>query len=209
MGININNLGEITRQDRRNESTIILSVARLVEKKGIDYGIKAVAGLTKKFRELQYFIIGDGIMRNELLQMIEKHQLQTNVKLFGWMTQDEIFSVMRKADIFLAPSVTSRTGSQEGIPVVLMEAMAHRLPVVATRHSGIPEIVINGQNGLLADERDINGIADKLEYLITNPKVSISMGEEGRKLIEKSYDIERLNKKLIQIFSEGCHQSQN
>lgn len=209
MGININNLGEIVRQDYKNGSTIILSVARLVEKKGIDYGIKAVARLTKRFRELQYFIIGDGIMRNELLQLIEKHQLQANVKLFGWMTQDEIFSVMRKTDIFLAPSVTSRTGSQEGIPVVLMEAMAHRLPVVATRHSGIPEIVINGQNGLLADERDIAGIADKIEYLITNPEISIRMGEEGRKLIEKSYDIERLNKKLIQIFSEGCNQSQN
>jgi colanic acid/amylovoran biosynthesis glycosyltransferase len=209
MGINIKNLGEIVRQDRKNGSTIILSVARLVEKKGIDYGIKAVAMLKDEFRELQYIIIGDGIMRNELQGLIEKHQMQKNVKLLGWMVQDEVFKIMRKTNVFLAPSVTSRTGSQEGIPVVLMEAMAHRLPVVATRHSGIPEIVIDGQNGFLADERDITGMADKIQYLIKNPEVSIRMGEEGRKLIESSYDIEKLNKKLIQIFSEGCNQSQN
>lgn len=203
MGINISNLNDSAKKGHKNESTIILSVGRLVEKKGINYGIEAVARLKDRFQGLQYLIIGDGIMKIDLMQLIQKHQLQKNVKLLGWMTQDEIFNIMRGADIFLAPSVTSSTGSQEGIPVVLMEAMAHRLPVVATRHSGIPEIVIDGQNGFLAEECDVVGLADKMECLIMNPELSNRMGAEGRKLIENSFDIDRLNEKLIRIFSEA------
>jgi len=209
MGIDLSSLKKFERRNSKKESVIILSVARLVEKKGINYGIEAVARLKNRLKELLYIIIGDGIMKDDLVQLIEKNHLQNNVKLLGWRTRNEIFNIMNNTDIFLAPSVTSRTGSQEGIPVVLMEAMAHRLPVVASRHSGIPEIVIDGQNGFLVDERDVAGLADKIECLIANPEACHRMGEEGRRLVEKHYDIAKLNQKLAQIFIKIIDHSLN
>ena len=89
---------------------------------------------------------------------------------------------------------------QEGIPVVLMEAMARGLPVISTFHSGIPELVIDRKTGLLVHERDADALSEKLEYLITHPEMQKKMGQEGRKYVEAHYDINKLNDRLLEIY---------
>ena len=108
--------------------------------------------------------------------------------------------LMKGADILLAPSVTGRDGDQEGIPVVLMEALAQRLPVISTFHSGIPELIRDGDSGLLVPERDVDALAEKIEYLMTHAELWSEMGEAGRGYVERHYDINELNNQLVRLY---------
>jgi colanic acid/amylovoran biosynthesis glycosyltransferase len=114
-----------------------------------------------------------------------------------------------QAHLFLLPSVTGSDGDQEGIPVSLMEAQACGLPVVSTRHSGIPELVHDGKSGLLADERDVPGIANAIIWLIEHSEEWINMGKEGRKIVEANFNIHTLNQELVSLYEQVSknHQS--
>jgi colanic acid/amylovoran biosynthesis glycosyltransferase len=202
MGIDTDKIALSTGRNTPNGGVKLLSVARLVEKKGIVFGIQAISKVIKKFPNIEYVIIGDGPLKNELQNKIDHLQMNRNIKLMGWMNQGETFAFMRQADIFLAPSVTSADGDQEGIPVVLMEAMAHGLPVISTHHSGIPELVVDHKTGLLVDERDSGALARKIEFLIANPDQLVKMGIEGRKAVEADYNIRALNGDLVKAFHQ-------
>jgi colanic acid/amylovoran biosynthesis glycosyltransferase len=109
---------------------------------------------------------------------------------------------MKDSDILLAPSVTAEGGDQEGIPVVLMEALAQGLPVISTYHSGIPELVQDGVSGYLVHERDVNVLSERLEHLIKNQELWAKMGRAGRNYIENYYNIDKLNEQLVEIFQK-------
>jgi colanic acid/amylovoran/stewartan biosynthesis glycosyltransferase WcaL/AmsK/CpsK len=180
----------------------ITTVARLVEKKGVKYGIRAVAGLARAGRRIEYRVVGDGILRAELERLIHALDAAEWVRLLGWREQPEVREILRDTDIFLAPSVTARNGDQEGIPVSLMEAMAAGLPVVSTRHSGIPELVEDGVSGFLAPERDADALAGRLERLIEDPRLRREMGCRGRAFVDQHHDVDRLNDRLVEVYSE-------
>jgi colanic acid/amylovoran biosynthesis glycosyltransferase len=108
--------------------------------------------------------------------------------------------LIAEADIFLAPSVTAQDGDQEGIPVVLMEALAQGVPVLSTQHSGIPELVQEGQAGFLVPERDSAALAEKLVYLLQQPHRWAEMGQKGREWVENYYDIHKLNDQLVALY---------
>ena len=116
--------------------------------------------------------------------------------LQGRGVQAKVRAGLEDADVLVAPSVTAADGDEEGIPNVLKEAMASGLPVVATRHAGIPELVEDGVSGLLVPERDEAALADALERLARAPAGWAAMGRAGREKIEKEYDIDRLNDRL-------------
>jgi colanic acid/amylovoran biosynthesis glycosyltransferase len=183
----------------------ILSVARLIEKKGLEFGVQAISTVVKHYPNVKYLIVGDGPLKKDLLDLIDHLQLSQHVKLMGWMNQDETFKIMQLSDIFLAPSVTDQTGDQEGIPVVIMEAMAHGLPVVSTYHSGIPELVIDTKTGFLVSERDSDELAKKIEFLISNPDILEKFGTEGQRTVETDYNIQMLNDNLVKSFHELTH----
>jgi len=190
-------------QRKSHEGNIrLLTVARLVEKKGVEYGIRAVARVLRENPNIEYSIVGDGPLRNELETLIEKLGVGSQVKLLGWQEQDKIAELMDKADILLAPSVTSKDGDQEGIPVVIMEALAKGLPVLSTWHSGIPELVQDGKSGFLVPERDVDALAERLEYLIEHPEIWPEMGRAGRKFVEEHYNIDKLNDRLVEIYKK-------
>jgi len=200
MGVNINDFKFKPRKRKSNEKIKLLTIARLVKKKGLEFGIQAVAKLIKKYPNLEYKIAGDGPLRNELEALITKFNVQDKIKLLGWMEHGEVRRLMQEAHIFILPSITSQDGDQEGIPVVLMEAQAVGLPIISTWHSGIPELVIDGKSGFLVSERDVDALAEKLEYLIKHPEVWPEMGRFGRKFVEEHYDIKKLNKRLVEIY---------
>jgi len=186
--------------DQHGGPTRITTVARLVEMKGIEYGIEAAARLAAQGLDVEYEIAGDGELRGDLQAQIDRLGVGERVRLLGWRDMTEIERLLSATDIFLAPSVTDRNGSQEGIPTALMEAMAARIPVVSTAYSGIPELIRDGVDGYLNAERDVEAITDRLALLARDPERRRSMAEQGRRRVEELHDIERLNDRLLERY---------
>lgn len=178
----------------------LLSVARLVEKKGLIYAIEAVAQVIKIYPHLKYTIIGGGKLRGELESLVERLGLSQNVHFTGALTQEETKNYYASADILLVPSVTALNGDQEGMPVVIKEAMSSGTPVVSTTHAGIPEIVQDGITGALVPEKDSKALAEKIEYLLAHPDMCSQMAQAGRKRVEEKFDERTLNEQLQMIY---------
>ena len=184
---------------REGQVTRLISIARLQEKKGIEYGIRAVASLIRKGVELEYEIVGEGPLEEELLQIVRESGAESCIRLLGARSQEEVRRRLSESHILLAPSVTASNGNQEGIPVAVMEAMAMGLPVLSTWHSGIPELVDDGVSGFLVPERDIEALEERLRMLVERPALWPGMGKAGRARIETEFDCKRLNRQLIEM----------
>lgn len=141
----------------------IISVARLTEKKGLHVAIEACRLLKKRGVDFHYHILGIGPWETRLRKLIEQNQLDDVVFMPGFKPSHEVKTMLDNADVFLLPSVTGEDGDMEGIPVALMEAMAVGIPVVSTRHSGIPELIDAGLSGWLVPEYDAPALADCLQ----------------------------------------------
>lgn len=199
-GIDCSQFKYSQRKRISGECIKVLTIARLVEKKGVAFAIEAVASLISKGEKISYMIIGDGILREHLQQMIERTGVEQQVRLLGWKTQEEIKLFLADSHVLIAPSLTSETGDQEGIPNVIKEAMASGLPVISTLHSGIPELVTDGVSGLLVPERDTGSLADALAHLIRHPEICDKMGHAGRNYVIENFDIDKLNHQLVQAY---------
>jgi colanic acid/amylovoran/stewartan biosynthesis glycosyltransferase WcaL/AmsK/CpsK len=202
MGIDIEKFRYKDREINNREEIRIVSIARLIEKKGIKYGIKGVSKLCALYPNISYDIVGDGPIKNDLKRMINVLGLQKQIKLIGWQSHKKIVSLLGKANIMLAPSVVSRDGDHEGIPVAIMEAMASGLPVISTYHSGIPELIQNGKTGLLSKERDTEGLSNHLKNIIENSELPKKIAKKAREKIVKDYNLNVLNSRLNNIFNE-------
>ena len=187
---------------RGNGKVRIVSAARLVDKKGLEYGVQAVANILKRRRDFEYHIAGAGPLRHRLQSLINELNAGDHIKLLGWKTQAEVADLLKASDILLAPSVTTDTGDEEGIPGVIMEGFAQGLPVVSTYHAGIPEVVKDRQSGFLVAERDADALAERLEQLIDRSELRLAMGRNGRAFVEEHYDIDRLNDRLVKIYRQ-------
>ena len=163
----------------------------------------------QKRPDVKYKIIGDGPIKSELEELIKDLKISNSVKQLGWKKQEEVVKLMEEADIFLAPSVTSYNGDQEGIPVVLMEALAQGLPVISTYHSGIPELVKDGVSGYLVHERDVNALSERLGHFIENQNLWAKMGRAGRNYIENYYNIDKLKEQLVEIFQKLVNRNES
>jgi colanic acid/amylovoran biosynthesis glycosyltransferase len=199
MGVDIGRYPWPREPIARDRPLRILSVARLVEKKGIADAVHAVARLAA---DCEYLVIGDGPMRHELEIAARDLGIAGRVCFLGPLPQDAVIAQLCSADIFLAPSVTAKDGDIEGIPVVLMEAMACRLPVVSTRHSAIPELVADGISGFLVGEHDVDGLADRLARLTENPDLRRRMGVAGREAVAREFAVSTLNRRLEEMYRE-------
>lgn len=209
MGVDLNKFDLSQLKPKSSSNVKVITVGRLVEKKGIEYGIQAVAKVLKSYPNIKYKIAGDGYLRDDLQNLIDRLDSNNQVEIIGAKTQEEVIELISESDLFLAPSVNSRDGDREGLPVVLMEAMAYGLPVLSTFHSGIPELVEDGVSGFLVPERDVDGLASKLLYLLENRSKWDEMGKEGRRRVEHQHDIQKLNNRLLSIFENLLNQHTN
>jgi colanic acid/amylovoran biosynthesis glycosyltransferase len=203
MGIDCDKFSFAPRFLKDSDPIRLITICRLVEKKGVEYGIRAVAQLIKSNpnlrSRLEYSIAGDGPLKANLEDLIQKLEIGETVRLLGWKQQQDLVELLNQSHILLAPSVTSHDGNQEGIPVALMEAMARGLPVISSLHSGIPELIENGKSGFLVPERDVDGLAAKLNHLIQHPEIWPDLGKAGRTQVEQHFNIQTLNDRLVEL----------
>lgn len=170
---------------------LILGVGRLREKKGFATLIDACARLRDAGRLFRCEIVGYGEESDALAQRISEKGLDGCVILAGKLARDQVIERYARASVFVLPSQLASDGDRDGIPNVLLEAMAMQVPVVSTPVSGIPELVQDGQNGLLVEPGDALGFADAIAALISNPALSHRLGAAARLTVTHRFDNQR------------------
>jgi colanic acid/amylovoran biosynthesis glycosyltransferase len=164
-------------------------VAGLRDYKGHRWLVEACALLARRGVPFHGLLVGDGPERSSIEAQIAAAGLGGRLALTGNLPQDRIRAILDGIDAMVLPSVTTRAGMMDGIPVALMEAMATGLPVVSTAVSGIPELVIDGRTGLLAPEKDAVALADALERLHRDRELAKRLAEEGRRHVLERFNL--------------------
>lgn len=198
-------VAKFTYQPRQPEASgpvQLVTTGRLVEKKGIEYAIRAIAQIIPRHPNIRYTIAGDGPLRSEFETLIQSLCLESTVQLAGWQDEKELIACLDRAQIFIAPSVTADDGNQDAPINVLKEAMAMGLPVISTLHGGIPELVQDGISGYLVPERDVEALGDCLEILLNESDRWPEMGQAGRAYVEQHFNLHRLNDRLVLRYQE-------
>ena len=181
---------------RPREPGTVLHVGRLVEKKGTSDLIAALAGMSG----VRLVVIGEGPLRAQLQR--QAGALGVKAQFLGPQPAEEVAVWMRRATLLAAPSVTARDGDAEGLPNVVVEAAASGIPVVATRHSGIPEAVEDGETGFLVREGDRADLADRIRALLESADLRREMGFAARVLATERFDRGRQAERLEAIYDE-------
>lgn len=195
--------GVIASRNGKHPFTIVC-VGTLHEVKGQAYLIEACANLRKKGLDFVCHFVGDGQDRPALMGLVEQEGISANVRFHGQQTRERVAQLIREADVLVAPSVPTSDGRREGIPVVLIEAMSSGVPVIASRLSGIPELVVHEQTGLLSTPRDAASITNALERYYRDPALRKQLGQAGRQKVAEEFDLYKNAAKLIQhIASEN------
>ncbi|TVR58150.1 MAG: colanic acid biosynthesis glycosyltransferase WcaL [Candidatus Competibacteraceae bacterium] len=179
----------------------ILAVGRLVEKKGFDVLIDACAILRDRGVAFQCRIVGDGTERATLSARIAHLNLGAMVRLAGPQPHAELIGTFREAAVVAAPCVIGADGDRDGLPTVLLEAMALGVPCVATDVTGIPELVRDGDTGLCVPQRDPQALADALQRLLDDADLRVDLATRARRLIEQDFDIRRNAAQLREWFA--------
>jgi glycosyltransferase involved in cell wall biosynthesis len=181
----------------------ILSVGTLHEVKGQTYLLEACRRLAEAGVDLRADFVGEGPDRPQLVAQIAAAGLQDRVTLLGPRSRGEVADLLRSADVLVAPSVPTKEGKREGIPVVLMEALATGLPVVASRISGIPELVEDGRDGLLVPPRDAGALTEALRRLRDDPELRHRLGSQGRETVKREFDAFANAARLARLVAEA------
>jgi colanic acid/amylovoran biosynthesis glycosyltransferase len=170
---------------------LIVGGASLTEQKGLGHLVAACARLRDRGFEIRCLLIGEGPERGRLEAQIRQLRLTEHVRLTGQLPHREVIGHLRDAVVFAHPSVVERRGAMDGIPNTILEALALETPVVATRLSGIPEVVMSEQTGLLVEAGDEDGLAAALERLLRDPALGRRLGAAGRTLVLERFDVRR------------------
>ncbi|MEN9938044.1 MAG: hypothetical protein RLZZ387_4623 [Chloroflexota bacterium] len=173
----------------RGGALAILCIGTLHEVKGQTYLIEACRLLRERGVDAVCRFVGEGEDRAALQAQIDAVGLSDRVQLLGRRTREQIAALLAETDVVVTPSVPTKSGKREGIPVVLMEAMGSGVAVVASRLSGIPELVEHERSGLLAPPRDAEALAEALARLAADPELRARLGEAGREKVVREFDV--------------------
>ena len=182
---------------------LLVSVGQLKEKKGFAYLLDACRLLRDAGHDFECQIVGEGPLRDSLQQQIRRLALEDTVTLCGALPHSQVVEKYRRATLFVLPCVLGGDGDRDGIPNVILEAMAMELPVVSTRHSGIPEVVHDGINGLLVEPGDIRALTAALAHLLDDPATARRFGSRARHTVLENFDLATNVKRLLAEFLSG------
>ncbi|MDE1147195.1 MAG: glycosyltransferase [Azospirillaceae bacterium] len=185
------------------ETPTILHVARQVEGKGAEYLIRAFARIADRHPTVQLHLIGDGPLRTALQALAGSLGLAERIRFLGALPHGEVLAHMRRAAMLVLPSVRAANGWVEGLGMVMLEAAATGVPVIASRIGGIPEVIVEGQTGLLAPERAPEALARCMATLLDDGDLRHRMGAQARAHIDAHFDIHRQTALLEDLYDEA------
>ncbi|TAE59405.1 MAG: colanic acid biosynthesis glycosyltransferase WcaL [Nostocales cyanobacterium] len=194
------NLGRLQYSAPAQRLPVIISVGRLVEKKGMSILINACAILKQKNCEFQCQIVGTGSLETALKKQIQDLELSSLVEIIGPRPQNEVFQLVQQAAVFAAPYIIGKDGNRDGLPTVLLEAMALGTPCVSTDVTGIPEVVKHGETGLIVPQNNAEKLAISLQELLTNSALRVRLSTQARNLIVSEFDIAHNTQILRKLF---------
>ena len=174
-----------------SELKTFVAIGRFIDKKAPYYTILAIKRVAEKHPDVKLYFAGDGELLNTCQNLIRYFRLNDNIKLLGIITPDEYIALLTKVTGFIQHSLTAANGDMEGTPVSILEASAAGIPVIATLHAGIPDVIIDGETGLLVDEHDVDGMATQIIKLIENPNLARRLGKNGKNNIEMNFSMEK------------------
>lgn len=178
----------------------ILTVARFVEKKGLRYALEAVARVAESRPDVTYHLVGSGPLDDDLRRRVRELGVGANVTFLDTVSDERLLAEYDEARCFLLPCVVAESGDRDGIPVVLMEAMAMETPPVSTTVSGIPELVDHERNGVLAEPRDPAALAAGIERLLRDDERRRTYGRRAREAVVSAFDVARTVDDLLETF---------
>jgi glycosyltransferase involved in cell wall biosynthesis len=185
---------------RRNQ-TVVFAASHLYREKGAMELLEAAKSITPGHPDLRFEIVGTGGIAAEMKDFCIRHRLRGRIRFLGALSQEETFQRMLRADIFVLPSYS------EGFPMVVLEAMAAGLPVVATDVGALPEMVVDGVNGFLIEPRNARVLGEKIAYLLQRPEIRRRMSAMNRSRILRLYDTRKaavhLDSVYRELFNEG------
>lgn len=169
----------------------IAAVGRLVEKKGFDVLLDAMASLVTEGRDVELVLVGSGEQEQALCAQVARLGLGERVRMLGGLPQHRVAEIVGGAAVFAAPCVVGSDGNRDGLPTVLLEAMALGTPCVATPVTGIPEVIEHEVTGLLVPERDPRALAAAIARLLDDPDLRVGLAKAARDLVETEFDARR------------------
>lgn len=187
-------------QPRTQAGPRLMAIGRLVEKKGFTYALDALRLLRDRGIEVHLDLYGDGPLCEALTAQIEAAHLREAVTLHGKIANAEVIAALYEHDVLLVPSVLAADGDKEGLPQTLVEGMASGIPVVATAHAGIPELVRDRETGLLVPERDAQALADAIQTYLETPALAAAVSRAGRRIVEAQHDIRKLVQQVEALY---------
>jgi glycosyltransferase involved in cell wall biosynthesis len=169
---------------------LVVAVGRFIDKKAPELTVLAFSKVLTRVPDAQLVLIGDGQLRPAVERLISALGVQDSVRLLGEQDHAEVAGLLQRAAVFTQHSVIAPSGDREGTPVVVLEAGAAAVPVVATRHEGIAEVVVDGQTGFLVEEGDVDVMAARIADLLLDPERAHLLGQAARRRIEEKYSME-------------------
>jgi len=180
----------------------ILAVGRFVRKKGFDQLLRAARLLADAGIDFRLDFAGEGALNWPLKWLTRRLKLSDRVHFHGFVTHDDIAKLYAAADVFVMPCVVAPSSDRDGLPTVLLEALLHRVPVVTTAVSGIPELIEDGVTGLLVRERDPAAIAAAIKRIIADRDEAVAMAERGRARVRQQFDPERNHRRVFDLYRQ-------
>jgi glycosyltransferase involved in cell wall biosynthesis len=185
---------------RNPESVQILSVARLVEKKGLKYGIKAVGKLKEEYPELKYKIVGSGDKKDDLKDIARRNNIEESITFLDNVNDKILLNEIKSATLFILPAVIAENGDRDVCPLALQEAMIAETPVISTNIASIPELIEDGKSGILVEPRNSRELANEISELLGNDELRKKLGRKGKKKVESEFNINQEVDKLLSVW---------
>lgn len=198
------NTQEFSPNQRVEREPIVLFVGRFTEKKGCEYIIKAMAAVQSALPDTSLILIGDGDERQKLEEMAS--QILKRYQFLGFQPSDIVKKWMNRASILAVPSITASNGDSEGLPTVVVEAQAMGLPVIGSRHAGIPQAVIHGETGFLTEERDWQTLSNLIFLVLQNKELLRSLSIRAREHAVSNFNLDKQTEVLESIYKNLIHQ---
>jgi len=194
-------LPEAQQIDIANKSEEILFVGRLIELKGCEYLLKATSKIIRKHNNIKINIVGDGPLRRNLETLSKELGIAENIIFHGYLSGEPLQKLYGKASIFVLPSIVDNRGFTEGLGTVLIEALINNCAVIAADVGGIPDIVKNGETGLLFPEKDVDSLAMSILKIIEDDELRKNLAKNGRRFVEENFSWESITDKYEAVYN--------